>query len=289
MEEQTTTTPTPTEAVNEPETSSDVLEIPREVFNYFIVGVIMLIVGGFTGFTLANQQRSSNEALINQAVTQAVDQTVDQAVSEAVAQALASMGDVIAQANPPSMDNPNSRFTVADDGDPSIGPEDAEVVVIEFSDFNCSFCGRWANQTLNPLIEAYGDRVRFVYRDFPILAESSVTAALAGQCAHEQGQFWEYHNVLFSNQGNFGQEALISYATEIGLDTEAFTTCLEEQRFIDSVATDAREAQSLGIRGTPAFFVNGRPISGAQPYDVFAAMIEEELAAAETAPAETGS
>jgi len=276
VEEQTTTSTTTTPEPTEEQTpSSDVLVIPREVFNYFIVGVIMLVVGGFTGFALANQQQAGNEQLINQAVDQAVTTAME------------SMSDVIVQANPPSLDNPDSRFTVADEGNPSIGPEDAAVVIVEFSDFNCSFCGRWATETLNPLVEAYGDRVRFVYRDFPILAETSVTAALAGECAHEQDLFWEYHDLLFANRGNFSQEALIGYASELGLDTEDFTACLEEQRHINSVAADAREAQSLGVRGTPAFFINGRPISGAQPYDVFANMIEEELAAAEASAEES--
>jgi protein-disulfide isomerase len=232
-----------------------------------MIAATFLIVGIVVGIVLANSSNATNKTLIEQSVAAAMD----------------AQADLIAASRGPSLDDPNSRFTVSADDDPFLGPEDAPVVVVEFSDFNCTFCKRFASTTLQPLIDAYGDRVRFTYRDYPILAESSLTAALAAQCVNDQGQdkFWEYHNLLFSHQDGFSRESLITLAEQVGVDIDTFTTCLDEQTHLNEVVNDYREGQMLGIRGTPAFFVNGRPISGAQQYQVFASMIEEELETAQ--------
>jgi protein-disulfide isomerase len=248
------------------------LTIPHNTFNYLIVGAVFLVLGILIGVVVANQQSGG----VNAATRAVIQESVDAAMA-AQADIIA---DAVAQARPPDLEDPDSRFNVSAAEDPFLGAADATVEIIEFSDFNCGFCARWAEDTLTPIIENYGDRVRIYYRDYPILAETSLTAALAAQCAHDQGQFWEYHNILFANQGQFGNEQLVSYAEELGLDTATFNTCLTEQTHFDGVAADYQTAQQLGIRGTPAFFINGRPISGAQPYEVFAQMIEEELAAA---------
>jgi protein-disulfide isomerase len=166
---------------------------------------------------------------------------------------------------------------VSTDDDPYRGADDAKVVVIEFSDFNCTYCGRFARDTLNPLMEKYQDRVKFVYRDFPILAQSSLTASLAAECANEQGKFWDYHNMLFNSQGQFARDFFIQQAEDMGMDVNAFTKCLDDQKYLDEIRNDAVTAQELGLRGTPGFFVNGKYISGAQPYQVFADAIEAEL------------
>ncbi len=257
--------------------NAEVLVIPRALFNYIVIAVVFLVVGIVIGLAMGGRQAqlgSDTRALIDEAVAAAFAAQSER-LSELVAQAVAA-------AQPPSLDDPNSRFAVsASDDDPFQGPEDAAVTLIEFSDFNCGYCGRWANTTLGPLVEKYGDRVRFVYRDFPILADTSVTAALAAQCAADQGQFWAYHNTLFRNQGRFSTDNLVSYASELALDVDEFRACLEDQRHLNRIAADYQAAQALGIRGTPAFFINGRPISGAQPQSVFERIIEEELAAAE--------
>jgi protein-disulfide isomerase len=243
--------------------------VRREVFNYLVIAVVFALVGGFAGYMLASSSRTSAE----------ID---TQALAGEVALALRPMlDDVVAAARPPNLEDPSSRFNVSADERRVWGPDDAAVVIVEFSDFNCSFCGRFANETLQPLMDTYGDRVRFTYRDYPILAESSLTAALAGHCAAEQGNFWEYHNILFANPGNFSRDNLVTFAGRLRLDTAEFSACMDEERYLDTVIADYRAAQSLGLRGTPAFFINGRPISGAQPYQVFAGIIEEELAAAE--------
>lgn len=256
---------------------TEVLVIPRTLFNYVVIAVVFLVVGVVIGLAVGGggpAQQADTRALIDEAVSAAFAAQSDQ-LADLVAQAVAA-------AQPPSLDDPNSRFAVsALDDDPARGPEDAVVTLIEFSDFNCTYCGRWANNTLGPLLEKYSDRVRFVYRDFPILADTSVTAALAAQCAQDQGVFWEYHNILFRNQGRFTRDNLVSYAGQLDLDLDEFNACMDDERHMSRIAADYQAAQALGVRGTPAFFINGRPISGAQPQEVFERIIEEELVAAQ--------
>lgn len=243
---------------------SPVLVIPRALFNYVIIAVVFLILGVAIGVLWANNNAASNKTLIQQSVAAAIE----------------AQGDLIASARAPSLEDPNSRFTVSADGDPFIGPADAPIVIVEFSDFNCGFCKRFVDNTLQSILNNYGDQVRFIYRDYPILAESSLTAALAGECANEQGKFWDFHHALFANQGNFSRDSLVRMAEEVGADTTIFASCLDDQKYMDEVVADYRDAQRIGIRGTPAFFINGRPISGAQAYQVFADIIEQELEAA---------
>lgn len=243
--------------------SPAVLVIPRVVFNYVIIAVVFFILGAVVSAlgtnALFNANSRENQALIQ----------------DAVSAAAAAQGSADTASNEP---DPNKVYDVSVDDNPFRGAEDAQVVMIEFSDFNCGFCGRFAKETLNPLMEAYGDRVKFVYRDFPILAQSSLTAALAAQCAYEQGNFWDYHNTLFDGQGQFSREFFIQQAADLGLDETAFTKCFDDQKYMDEIRNDAVTAQELGLRGTPAFFINGKYISGAQPYQVFADAIEAALA-----------
>ena len=176
---------------------------------------------------------------------------------------------------------------VADD-DAFLGPEDAPIVIVEFSDFQCSFCSRFYEETLPLIRENYPDQVKFVYRDFPIFGEDSARAAMAAECAHEQGAFWEMHNRVFAIYQEdapppLSQDTLVSFADELGLDTAEFTTCLESQRYLDEVVNDYQTAVAYGFQGTPGFVINGVVYPfGAQPYDTFANIIESELALLET-------
>ncbi|NLE50689.1 MAG: thioredoxin domain-containing protein [Chloroflexi bacterium] len=172
------------------------------------------------------------------------------------------------------------------DDDAFRGPEDAPVTIVEFSDFQCVYCGRFYEETLPRLLEAYPDEVRFVYRDFPIFGDDSVRAAMAAECAAEQDMFWEMHDRIFAIHNEdtaptLSQETLISFADEIGLDTAEFETCLVEERYMDEIIGDFQTAQAYGFRGTPGFVINGVVYSfGAQPFEVFDAIIQQELEAA---------
>jgi len=169
---------------------------------------------------------------------------------------------------------------VSADDDPAIGPEDAPVLIVEFSDFQCSYCARFATETLGQILDTYGDQVRFVYRDFPLTSihPHAQKAAEATQCAHEQGKYWEYSDLLFQNQQALDVDSLKGYAQQLGLDTDVFNECLDSGQYASEIQKDLTEGQSYGVTGTPTFFINGRLLRGAKPFSAFQAMIEEELA-----------
>ena len=123
-------------------------------------------------------------------------------------------------------------------------------------------------------------KVRFVYKQFPILGPQSTRASEASECAAEQDQFWAYHDSLFANPGGFTDAKLINLAGQIGLDSAAFEACLASGRYTDLIANDAAIVQSLGVRGTPGFVINGKYMAGAQSYEAFQKIIEQELLAA---------
>jgi protein-disulfide isomerase len=169
------------------------------------------------------------------------------------------------------------RFDVAAEG-PAKGPESAPVTIVEFSDFECPFCKR-IYPTLNQIMDDYDGQVRLVFRQFPLNAihPNAQKAAEASLCADEQGKFWELHDAMFEGSGGLDAASLKSRAAEIGLDQDAFGTCLDSGRFAEQVAADLDAGRALGVSGTPALFINGRYLSGAQPYDVITRVIDDEL------------
>jgi protein-disulfide isomerase len=177
----------------------------------------------------------------------------------------------------PTEETEQTRFDVPVDDDPSLGPEDAPIVIVEFSDFSCGYCRKWYQETLMVLMNIYPDQIHFVYRDYPILSAESQSAAEAAQCAYEQGAFWEYHDALFSREETLSDETYLLFARDLDLDTEDFQECLESERYKEEVEADARFAAGLGISGTPTFFINGIPLVGAQPIETFVAVIDDEL------------
>ena len=172
------------------------------------------------------------------------------------------------------------RYDVPVDDDPSIGPEDAPITLIEFSDFECPYCRRWHEQVYTRLRQEYPDQVRIVFRDFPLssLHPNAIPAAEAADCAYEQGAFWEFQDKLFSGEYELGSEAYTQYAEDLGLDTQNFQECVDTGRYNDEVMADFEYASNLGVRSTPTFFLNGIPLVGAQPYEMFKQVIDQELA-----------
>lgn len=165
---------------------------------------------------------------------------------------------------------------VSADDDPSIGSDNAPITIIEFSDYQCIFCAK-ARTIIEQILEDYGNNIRIVYRDFPILGPQSQIAAEASECADEQGKFWEYHNKLFENQLSLNIIRLKQYAADLGLNTSEFNECLDSGKMAPEVQKDSQDGLSYGIKGTPTFFINGILVSGAQPYRVFQQIIEQEL------------
>lgn len=154
----------------------------------------------------------------------------------------------------------------------------AKVVLIEYSDFECPYCGRH-NPTMIDVYEEYGDDVAWVYRHFPLTSihPEAIPAALASECAEEQGKFWEFSDALYENQTLLSNEYYTELATDLGLDIEQFTSCYESQKYLDKVESDQASGSAAGVTGTPATFVNGQLVSGAYPFETFKGMIDEIL------------
>jgi protein-disulfide isomerase len=160
-------------------------------------------------------------------------------------------------------------------GSPAQGREDAKVTMVEFVDFECPFCGRYARDTLPQLRRDYGDRIRYVSRQFPLdIHPNADGAARAAVCADEQGRYWQLHDLLFAHQEALGKRDLAGYARELGLDMGRYSTCLRSTATRAHVERDLDDGRRYGVTGTPAFFINGRVISGAQPYAQFKAQLD---------------
>lgn len=164
----------------------------------------------------------------------------------------------------------------------SKGSDKAPVTLIEFSDFQCSFCRKFWQTTLPQIEKKYisTGKVKFVYRHFAILGKHSVASAQAAECAGEQGKFWPYHDKLFASAGSplaFTDAKLKGYAKESGLKGQEFNQCLDSGKYLKKVEGETAIAAFLGARGTPAFLLNGQLLAGAQPFEVFEAVIEKEL------------
>lgn len=168
------------------------------------------------------------------------------------------------------------RIDVAADG-PSRGSADAPVTIVVFSDFECPYCSRM-RPTLDRVAETYGDRVRIVFRQYPLsFHPHALKAAEASLCADEQGKFWEMHDAMFANQKGLAVESLKEMASGVGLDAGTFGSCLDSGKYTARVESDLKAGVAAGVTGTPGTFVNGRFISGAMPFETLAEMIDDEL------------
>lgn len=167
---------------------------------------------------------------------------------------------------------------VSIEGQPSRGPENAKVTLVEFLDFQCPFCKRYNDQTLPRLQAVYGAKVRFVDLNFPLsIHPLAQKAAEAAECATAQGKFWEFRDVLFRNQSALDIDSLKRYARDLQLDEGRFETCLDGGEGAAKVKDDVDEGDSDGVTATPTFFVNGRRLVGAQAFEVFKSVIDAAL------------
>lgn len=178
----------------------------------------------------------------------------------------------------PSVPSQPSIVTADADDDARIGSANAPVEIIEFSDFQCPFCGK-AAPTVKQIVVEYGDKVTVVYRDFPLesIHPMALPAAIAAECVREQGgdkAFFEYHDKIFANQQALSDGSLKTWAKELGYDIDG---CLGSQKYLSEVKNDLADATAAGGRGTPYFVINGKPLSGAQPFEAFKQVIDAEL------------
>jgi len=246
---------------------SESVIIKKSTLNRLIIGVIVAaVVSAFLGGYVVGTETSGP--------------------SEVIIQGSKDIGQTVSNL-PPAI------FSISLDDDPVRGDPNAQITIVEFSDFQCPFCGRFFTQTL-PLIEKNyieTGKAKFVYRDFPLpeIHPNAIPASLAAECADVQGLFWEYHDKLFENQlqwENLDKQNVVrtfeQYAEDLGADTDTFNSCLESGKYLDEVQNDLNDGVSYGVTGTPGFFIGNEKIgytmvSGAQPYASFEQLLDQLL------------
>ncbi len=216
-------------------------------------------------------------------MTQSLGQNSQQIaqLGEAVV-ALAKAGGAGAAAQAPTRrprrgPDPDRVYAVNTAGSPSIGPEDAAITVVEFSDFQCPFCGRVVG-TMKQIEKEYGDDVRIVFKHLPLAMHTKAPEAhAAAQAAANQGRFWEMHDLIFSNQREMSGAKYLEYASQLDLDIDQFKADMASADTRKRVDSDVAEANRLGVTGTPGFFINGKFTSGAKPFSEFKRIIDQQL------------
>jgi protein-disulfide isomerase len=178
------------------------------------------------------------------------------------------------------VDSPTQeRVKVAEKGNPSLGNNNSKITIIEFSDFECPFCQR--SQEVNRILrDKYKDKIRWVFRDYPLpFHQNAMFAHVAANCANKQGKYWELFNPLFENTGKLSKQFVFELANKSNLDMKEFASCTEDKegKIAEEIQTDIKDGQELGVNGTPAFFINGIFVEGAQPIQAFESIIEKEL------------
>ena len=252
------------EPVIEPEIIEEPVIEPEETFSfkrshfYAVMTVLAFAAGILLGYVVWGYDTAGNAAPVQQTAAQAGGPVVEAPVTE----------------EPQFV-----RYEVASDGFPSIGPANAPITIVEFSDYQCPFCRRWHEQVYQSLLNAYPGKIKLVYRHLPLTSihSEAFPAAEASMCANEQDAFWQFHDKLFSSD-SLGSSIYSQYAQDLGLDMTRFDACITEQKYKEAVQADLDFAVNLGVRSTPTFFINGLAIVGAQPLDVFKQVIDKELA-----------
>ncbi|MDH3677179.1 MAG: DsbA family protein [Nitrosopumilus sp.] len=217
----------------------------------------------------------------------------DTVTKEEFEDAITRLESKIGSAQGPVPTQPLQPTKISVDDDPIRGDPNAPITIVEFSDFQCPFCARFHVQTLPLLLEEYIDKgkVNLVYRDFPIqsIHPNALPAAVAAECADEQGKYWEYHDTLFEKQSGWSRadsDTVIStfsqYASDIGLDQQQFDSCLDAGKYLEEVQNDLSDGRDYDITGTPGFFIGNDDIgfvkiNGAQPFDSFKKIIDAQL------------
>ena len=172
---------------------------------------------------------------------------------------------------------PISRVQLSLEGRAFLGREDAPVTIVEFTDYQCPYCGLHSRENLARLLEEFPDKIKYTVVNFPITSihPGADQAGHAAECAASQGKFWEYHDMLFQNQGSQHPEGLTDMALEVGLNGDEFNSCMSTGATAQRVIQDFEEGKNYGVRATPTFFINGRKVVGFLPYDDFKAIVDQ--------------
>lgn len=186
-------------------------------------------------------------------------------------------------------------YDIETEGHPSLGPANAPITIVEFSDYQCPFCYRWHEQVYNALLAAYPGKIRFIYRNFPLsFHQNAFASAEAAMCAGDQGSYWQFHDLLFDKQAVLNDQAgtvldqatYNQFADDLNLDVTTFEKCMTSHKYQQTIVDDMNYASSLpmdsngeaAVGGTPTFFINGHRLGGAYPIEYFKQIIDAELA-----------
>jgi protein-disulfide isomerase len=230
--------------------------------------------------TNKGQFKTQDEAVVRGQIRAALQNEKLMARRRAFLQSLRDQSKVTVRLRPPDV----YRASVVAAGSRSLGSSEAPVTIVEFSDYHCPFCKR-AEDTVAQILSRYGNKVRLVFKDFPIdqLHPQARKAHEAARCSADQARFWEYHKQLFAGTPKATPAELRASAEQAGLDLPAFDQCVAQGTHQTTVQKEIDEGWSLGVSATPTFFINGRPLSGAQPLQTFIQLIDDELARAAAA------
>ena len=244
--------------------SEDFITFKRSHF-YSVLVVLAFAVGLLLGFVIWG--RGSNTVTVAADPAAAANNAAAQQPSGEIAEA------------PVTPQPQYTRYDIPTEGYPSLGPDDAPITIVEFSDFQCPFCRRFHSETYQALLDAYPGQIRFVYRNLPLTSihPDAMPSAIASLCANDQNVYWEYHDKLFSSE-TLTRDTFIQYATDLNLNVDEFSACLDSGKHDENIQQDMDFALNLGVQSTPTFFVNGLAIVGAQPLSSFTQIIDMELA-----------
>lgn len=238
-----------------PRRRTDTVTVRRSTLNYVAIAAVFFITGYLVAWAVFTATTGSIVADVKTEFSSVVATNIAQIPRQAVA--------ALPTTEPTATPIPRQ---VIDPGDaPAWGPANAKVTIVEFSDFECPFCGSFHRDMYQLLKDRYQDKVRFVYKDFPLQQHpNALPAALASHCADEQGKFWEYHDVLFASQFDLSEQALINYAGKVGVPDQAkFTDCLKTRKYVQTVQNSLNYGISKFVDATPTFFINGNILRGA--------------------------
>lgn len=264
--EDTTPTPLPENETHEPaEQQPRPVVLPTQL--WAILLLVTFAIGLGSGYLIWARPQEARAAAAEQKLAAAEEASA----AQATAAAQGAQVDVPEQVK---------RYDVPMDDDPIFGSETAEITIIEFSDYECPFCQRWHEEAWPQIKAKYGDKVRLVFRDYPLdsIHPNAIPAAEAANCAGDQDRYWEFNELLFTGGKPLNSATYDEYAKQVGLDLKSFQQCVSDRTHQDEVAKDLAYANELGVRSTPTFFVNGLAVVGAQPFEVFEQIIDMELA-----------
>lgn len=257
-----------------------------------VIVLVCLVLITTSTSNAALQSTSTLESYLETAFPNEDDRATAQAIFE---NEIAAAVEATLFALTPTATPPPTTIPIADtfaDHNPVLGPEDAPITIVEFSDYLCPYCGRFHAETLEPLLEHYGDLVRYAYREYPVIGgQTSAAIGAAAQCANLQDRYWEFAALIWdnqtgANQQQMSQELLDDFATQVDLNIDDYQTCLTDGTGYDLVVLDYQAGRDWAITGTPTFIINGEKFVGAQPLDNFLNYIDRELVALGIEPPE---